>query len=63
MIHERFFLSGPVVCGSISLPYQSDGWPTYFSFPSLSSLVDGQKYGDSSDPGGYEIQPGTQSGS
>jgi hypothetical protein len=40
-IHERFNLSGPVVCGSIQLPYESDGWPTYYAFPSLSELVDG----------------------
>jgi hypothetical protein len=62
LIHERFFLSGPVVCGTISMPYASDGWPSYFSFPSLSSLVDGQKYGDLSTANAFEIQPGPQSG-
>ncbi|MGZ8717015.1 MAG: hypothetical protein ACXWYO_07880, partial [Gaiellaceae bacterium] len=62
LIHERFFLSGPVVCGAISLPYESDGWPTYFSFPSLSELVDGQKYGDIQGASAFEIQPGPQTG-
>jgi len=62
LIHEKFFLSGPVVCGDIELPYESDGWPTYFSFPSLSSLVDGQKYGDLATASAFEIQPGPQSG-
>ena len=46
LIHQNFFLSGPVVCGVISLPPNSGEWPTYFTFPSLSELVDGQKYGD-----------------
>jgi hypothetical protein len=62
LIHERFFLSGPVVCGSIQLPYESDGWPTYFTFPSLASLVDGQKYGALATASSYEIQPGPQTG-
>jgi hypothetical protein len=62
LIHERFFLSGPVVCGAISLPYETDGWPTYFSFPSLSELVDGQKYGAIAGASAFEIQPGPQTG-
>jgi hypothetical protein len=57
-IHERFKLSGPVVCNRIVLPYESDGWPTYYSFPSLSELVDGQKYGDIQGANAFEIQPG-----
>ena len=57
-IHERFRLSGPVVCGSIQLPYESDGWPTYYAFPSLSELVDGQKYGDIQGANAFEVQPG-----
>ena len=61
-IHERFFLSGPVLCKNISLPYETDGWPTYFTFPALGSLLDGQKYGDATNPGGFEIQPGPQNG-
>jgi Tfp pilus assembly protein PilX len=62
MIHERFFLSGPVLCQNISLPYQSDGWPTYFPFPAIGSLIDGQKYGDQTSASAYEITPGPQSG-
>jgi Tfp pilus assembly protein PilX len=61
-IHERFKLSGPVICGRIVLPYESDGWPTYYSFPSLSELVDGQKYGDIDGANAFEVQPGPQSG-
>ena len=62
LIHERFQLSGPVICNTISLPYQSDGWPTYSPFPSLSQLVDGQKYGDVTNATAFELLPGPQSG-
>jgi len=62
LIHERFFLSGPVLCNDISLPYQSDGWPTYYPFPSLGSLTDGQKYGNLPNATSWEIAPGPQSG-
>ena len=62
LIHERFQLSGPVICNTISLPYESDGWPTYSPFPSLSQLVDGQKYGDVSNATAFELIPGPQTG-
>lgn len=62
LIHERFRLSGPVVCNTISLPYESDGWPTYYPFPSLDSLVDGQKYGNISDASTYEVSAGPMTG-
>lgn len=61
-IHERFKLSGPVVCGRIILPYEPDGWPTYYPFPSLSELVDGQKYGDIAGASAFEISPGALTG-
>jgi hypothetical protein len=62
MIHENFRLSGPVICNSIQLPYESDGWPTYYPFPSLNDLVDGQKYGNLADASAYEIKAGPISG-
>jgi hypothetical protein len=62
MIHENFRLSGPVICKSIQLPYESDGWPTYYPFPSLNDLVDGQKYGSLQDASAYEIKAGPISG-
>jgi hypothetical protein len=61
-IHQNFYLSGPVVCGVISLPPNSGEWPTYFTFPSLSELADGQKYGDLIGATSWEIKPGPQSG-
>ena len=62
LIHERFQLSGPVICNTISLPYESDGWPTYYPFPSLSQLVNGQKYGDVNNAQAFEVVPGPQTG-
>ena len=62
MIHEQFKLSGPVICNSIQLPYESDGWPTYYPFPSLNDLVDGQKYGNLANASAFEIKAGPISG-
>ena len=65
LIHEQFKLSGPVICNTISLPYESDGWPTIYPFPSLSAasdLVDGQKYGDIDTAQSFEVQPGATTG-
>ncbi len=62
MIHENFRLSGPVICNSIQLPYESDGWPTYYPFPSLTDLVDGQTYGNLADASSFEIKAGPISG-
>ncbi len=61
-IHESFKLSGPVVCNRLSLPYESDGWPTYYPYPSLSDLVDGQKYSNTATATNFELISGAQSG-
>jgi hypothetical protein len=62
LIHEEFFLSGPVICNTISLPYETDGYPSYYPFPSLSDLVDGQKYGDIDTAASFELTPGPVTG-
>jgi hypothetical protein len=62
LIHENFHLSGPVVCNKIQLPYERDGWPTYYPFPSLGDLVDGQKYRDTATATHFELDPGQQTG-
>jgi hypothetical protein len=62
LIHEQFKLSGPVICNTLSLPYESDGWPQYFSYPSLGELVDGQKYSDTAEADHFEFQQGSMSG-
>ena len=62
-IHERFFLSGPVICGYIDMPYESDGWPTYFPFPSFTDIgSDGQQYGTLDSADQWVITPGPVSG-
>lgn len=62
LIHENFHLSGPVVCDKVELPYERDGWPTYYPFPSLGDLVDGQKYRDTTTATHFELDLGQQSG-
>ena len=62
IIHEKFYLSGPVVCNRIDLPYESDGWPTYYPYPALTNLVDGQKYSSTSTASNFELLNGSQSG-
>ncbi len=62
IIHEKFNLSGPVVCNQITLPYESDGWPTYYPYPALTDLVDGQKYSSTSTASNFELLNGSQSG-
>jgi hypothetical protein len=62
LIHENFNLSGPVVCNTMSLPYEADGWPSYYTWPSLGSLVDGQKYADTATANFFELDVGDQTG-
>lgn len=62
MIHQNFFLSGPVICGVITLPSSSGEWPHIYPFPSLTDLADGQKYGDLLGANSWEIKPGPQTG-
>lgn len=61
-VHENFHTSGPIVCDDIFLPSSSNGWPTYYSWPPLGSLVAGQAYGDPSTASDFAVIPGTQSG-
>ena len=44
LIHQRFQLSGPVICNTITLPDESSQNPTFFTYPSIGNLTDGQKY-------------------
>jgi hypothetical protein len=36
--------------------------PTFFTFPSIGNLTDGQKYGDTVTATNFELDPGDQSG-
>lgn len=61
-IHQNFHLSGPVICDTISLPADGFGWPTYYTWPPLGSLVDGQIFADPNTAGDFLVAPLDQSG-
>ena len=52
------------MCNTIQLDDAGEAnvWPTYFTFPALTDLVDGQKYSTTSTADSFELSPGTQSG-
>lgn len=62
IVHENFHTSGPIVCDKILLPSASNGWPTYYDWPPLGSLVEGQMYSDPDTAGDFVVVPGLQSG-
>jgi hypothetical protein len=61
-VHENFHTSGPIVCDRILLPDASNGWPTYYDWPPLGSLVEGQMYSNPETAGDFVVVPGLQSG-
>ena len=61
-IHQNFHASGPVICDTIELPSDGFGWPTYYTWPPLGSLVDGQVYGAVESADAFLVVPGAQSG-
>jgi Tfp pilus assembly protein PilX len=61
-IHENFHVSGPLLCDRIILPSTSNGWPTYYDWPDLGSLVDGQMYGSTATSPDFQLIVGEQSG-
>ena len=62
LIHEQFRDSGPVICNTISLPIEADGYPTYYPYPTLTNLTGGQKYTNPQTAGQWELQLGQVSG-
>lgn len=52
LIHQDFQLSGPVMCNNINIVNGQSGngdngqpdWPTFYTWPALGSLIDGQVY-------------------
>ena len=61
-VHENFHTSGPIVCNRILLPSEPFGWPTYYDWPPLGSLVEGQMYSNPETAGDFVVVPGLQSG-
>jgi Tfp pilus assembly protein PilX len=64
MIHQNFQDSGPVICNSITLPNEggSSFNPTFYAFPYLGNLTDGQKYSDASTATVFELDLGNSDG-
>jgi len=62
LIHQSFQDSGPVICKTITLPNEEGINPTFYTFPFIGNLTDGQKYGDASTATNFEISPGDMSG-
>jgi Tfp pilus assembly protein PilX len=62
LIHEQFQLSGPVMCNTISVPVESDGLPTFYTWPNLGSLIDGQVYITTADAEAFEMELGPTDG-
>jgi hypothetical protein len=62
LVHENFHLSGPIICDVISLPDEPAGWPTYYAWPPLGSLVEGQAYGSPNGAADYVVTAGEQFG-
>jgi len=61
-VHENFHTSGPIVCNRILLPSAANGWPTYYDWPPLGTLVEGQMYSNPETAGDFVVVPGVQSG-
>jgi hypothetical protein len=62
LVHENFHLSGPIICGRIQLPTEPNGWPTYYAWPPLGSLVEGQSYSSAVNAYDYLVTAGDQLG-
>lgn len=62
LIHQNFQDAGPVICNTITLPGDVSGWPTYFPYPVLTNLTDGQKYSDTATASVFELTLGEQDG-
>jgi hypothetical protein len=61
-VHENFHLSGPIICDVIGMPSAPNGWPTYYPWPPLGSLTEGQAYGSPVNAPDYLVTAGEQMG-
>ena len=58
LIHQNFQDSGPVICNTITLPDESGVNPTFYTFPYIGNLTDGQKYHDTATATAFELCSG-----
>ena len=61
-VHENFHLSGPIICDVVGMPSANNGWPTYYTWPPLGALVEGQAYGSPNNAADYLVTVGDQFG-
>jgi hypothetical protein len=66
LIHQAFRSSGPILCDEVRIEEndedQGGGWPTFYSWPELQSLVPGVLYGSSETATRFELVPLEQTG-
>ena len=62
LIHQNFQDSGPVICNTITLPNEGGVNPTFYTFPSVGNLTDGQKYSDTATSTHFLLEVGAQTG-
>jgi hypothetical protein len=62
LIHQSFQDSGPVICNTITLPNESGNNPTFYAFPYIGNLTDGQKFSDTATATNFMLTNGSQSG-
>jgi hypothetical protein len=61
LIHQEFRSSGPIICDEIQIR-NLGGWPTFYSWPELQSLIAGQMYGSFAMAADYKLILGEQTG-
>jgi hypothetical protein len=59
LIHQNFQDSGPVICNTITLPYEGYN-PTYWPFPSVGNLTSGMSYSDTATATEFTINVSAQ---
>jgi hypothetical protein len=62
LIHQNFQDSGPVICNTITLPNEGGINPTFFTFPSVGNLTDGQKFSNTATSTHFLLDVGAQTG-
>jgi hypothetical protein len=61
LIHQEFRSSGPIICDEIQIR-NLGGWPTFYEWPELQSLIAGQMYGSFAMAASYTLILGEQVG-
>jgi Tfp pilus assembly protein PilX len=66
VIHQQFQISGPVMCDTITIQNgqngDGDGFPTFYSWPDLGPLIDGQIYVNTATADTFQLVLGPSDG-